>query len=609
MKALIKKSLILTLAASSMTLTACNSGGSSFTSKGGNAANSVQTNSTTSYGKKMLDDTFIRAAYIDITAPAAFNSITSKGFQTPNVLILGFADINASTLNGALLNNVQKAVDASNSSAINLLSIGGEHANSSMNVNNVFNNISSQIDNYNNSHSRKIDGVDLDLENGINADTIKQLAQKFKAKGYIVTGAPQIYTSGGDISSASPKNMILTSGGNTGNSYQPAISAGLFDAVLVQTYNTNGFNIDGTSEDKEKFYMNAAKALATISNQKECTSDSKICIPSTTKVVVTTVANSAAAGNASNIFGFYPSGENQGNILSQLQNDINSLTSSYGSVQYAGIAVWASTNDYDPVDYKNYSAGKGAFTDTILTMNINGRPNNPAPVVHVVPTPGPGEFLYPNGIGNYTNGTVVIDSDTGTKYQCKSGLSSWCNMPSFDPTGINSSQAWDVYKGPQPKPVNPSEYPTYPEGISGYKANTVVYSNGLYYKCKGWPYDGYCSQSSFAPGTPNGQQAWDQIDKPVGPTPSPTINPTPVPPSPTPTPAPVGPSVNDTGEWNSSVAYTVNWNGPIFPVVSYEGKKWIACSNVPAGGRPGHSNHPDPWNAWVAYTGNPSQCS
>lgn len=607
MKNSIKKSLILTLAATSLSLTACNSGGSNFTSQGN--VGSSATNSALSASNKSLDNTFIRAAYIDVTAQAAFDKIQDKGFQTPNVLILGFADINSSTLNGQMQKNVEKAINTSNYSAVNLLSIGGEKANTTMNVDNVFNNVSSQIDNYNRSHDRKIDGVDLDLENGINANTIKQLAQKFKARGYIVTGAPQIYTSGGDINSSAPKNMILTSGGGTGNTYQAAISAGLFDAVLVQTYNTNGFAIDGTSEDKEKFYMNAAKALATISNQKECTSDTKICIPATTKVVVTTVANSAGAGNASNIFGFYPSGENQGVILSQLQADINSLTSTYGSVQYAGVAVWASTNDYDPVDYGNYSATTGAFTNTILTMNVNGRPNNPAPVVHVIPTPGPGEFLYPNGIGTYKDGTVVIDTDTGTKYQCKSGLSSWCNMPSFDPTGVNSSSAWDVYTGPQPKPVNPSDYPTYPEGISSYKEGTVVYSNGKYYQCKPFPNSGFCTQSTYAPGSTFSDQAWNQIDKPVGPTPSPTITPTPVPPSPTPTPAPAGPSINDTGEWNSSVTYTVNWSGPIFPVVSYEGQKWIACSDAAAGGKPGHGNWPEPWNPWVVYTGNPGQCS
>lgn len=532
MKNIIKKSLAVTLAASSLTLSACNSGGSGGGARDVGNTNSANTSqSLTAESKKSLDANFIRAAYIDITAIGAFSKITSSGFSTPNLLVLGFADTTASTLSSPLSTNIDKAITASAQGAVILLSIGGETASTSMNVTTVYNNISNQIDTYNKSHTRQIDGVDLDLENGISADTIKQLAQKFKAKGYIVTGAPQLYTSSGNISSTAPTNMILTSGGSTGNTYQSAISAKVFDAILVQTYNTAGFSIDSVSENQEKFYLNATKALAAVSNQKECTSDTKICIPSTTKVVVTTVANSAAAGNAANIFGTYPSGEQQDTILSQLKTDINTLNSSYAPVQYAGVAVWASTNDYDPTDYKNYTAGVGTFTSTILTMSSSGRPANPDPVIHVVPTPGPDEFLYPNGIGTYKAGTVVIDEDTGKKYQCKSGLQNWCNTAAYAPSGSYGSMAWDEYTG----------------------------------------------------GTP----------------------------TPTPTPSPAeGKGVKDYGNWNSTMTYNVDWGhgDPIYPMVSYEGKKWIACSDATAGGKPGHGVWPDAWNSWVEYNGSTSVC-
>lgn len=540
MKNIIKKSLMVTLAASSLILSACNSGGSGVGAQDVGGTNSTNTSqSLTAVSKKSLDANFIRAAYIDITAAGAFSKITSSGFSTPNLLILGFADTTTSTLSSSLSTNVDKAITASAQGAVILLSIGGEKATTSMNVTTVYNNISNQIDTYNKSHSRQIDGVDLDLENGVSADTIKQLAQKFKAKGYIVTGAPQIYTSSSNISSTTPTNMILTSGGNTGNTYQAALSAGAFDAILVQTYNTPGFSIDDVSENQEKFYLNAAKALAAVSNQKECTSDTKICIPSTTKVVVTTVANSSAASSAANIFGTYPSGENQSSILSQLKTDINTLNSSYAPVQYAGVAVWASTNDYDPTDYGDKSAGVGTFTSTILTMSASGRPANPDPIIHVVPTPGPGEYLYPDGLGTYTTSSIVIDADTGKKYQCK--VVGWCNSssPVYAPTGSAGSSAWSEYTGP---------------------------------------------------------------------TPSPTVTPSPTP-TPSPEPTPTG-DIKDYGVWDATMAYTPAWvgSGMVYPVVSYEGKKWIACSQADAGGKPGHNVWPDNWNSWIEYNGSSSVC-
>lgn len=80
-------------------------------------------------------------------------------------------------------------------------------------------------------------------------------------------------------------------------------------------------------------------------------------------------------------------------------------------------------------------------------------------------------------------------------------------------------------------------------------------------------------------------------------------------PTPTPAPTPSGKSVHDYGNWNNGQTYTVLWSpSTVYPVVSYEGKRWIACSEAAAGGRPGHSAYPDTWNPWVEYSGNPAQC-
>lgn len=82
-------------------------------------------------------------------------------------------------------------------------------------------------------------------------------------------------------------------------------------------------------------------------------------------------------------------------------------------------------------------------------------------------------------------------------------------------------------------------------------------------------------------------------------------------PTPTPTPSPAeGKGVKDYGNWNSTMTYNVDWGhgDPIYPMVSYEGKKWIACSDATAGGKPGHGVWPDAWNSWVEYNGSTSVC-
>lgn len=422
---------------------------------------------------KQFDSNFIRAAYIDASAPTALAKIENKGYQTPNVLIFGFADINTSSMSSTMQKAIEKAANLASVGTINLLSIGGQNATSTMNVDSVVNNVSNQIDNYNKSHSVPIDGVDLDLENNITSDTIKTLAAKFKSKGYIVTGAPQVYlNTGSNISSTSPNNLVLTSGGSV-NSYQAAITAGLFDVLFIQTYNTSGFTIDNISEKDPKFYTAVTNALAKVDNQLQCDDDVDICIPSKTKVVVGTVANAGAAANTSNIFGAYQTNYNQATVLGQLSSDIDALANKYAPVEYAGVMMWATTNDYDPADYNDSSAKAGAFTTTILNKSIPNRKANPDPVKPVPPapqpTPKPGEFIYPDSIDSYQAGTIVYScvGDGWYRYQCKSGLAAWCENSAYSPAGTNGDSAWQkldtspVSAGSCPTPTPTPSGPSY----------------------------------------------------------------------------------------------------------------------------------------------------
>lgn len=431
---------------------------------------------------KQFDSNFIRAAYIDATAIGALAKVEDKGYQTPNVLIFGFADIDASKINDKMEQAIAKATNLAANGTVNLLSVGGGAVdNSKINsssVDSVVSNVSSQIDNYNKSHSIPIDGVDLDLEGNIDSNTTKALAAKFKSKGYIVTGAPQVNSNSGSISSASPSNLVLTSGG-TANSYQAAITAGLFDALFIQTYNSGGFTIDNISENDPKFYTAVTDALAKVDNQLQCDGDDDvdICIPSKTKVVVGTVANAGAAGNDANMFKVHGSSYDQGKVLGQLSSDIDTLASKYAPVEYAGIMVWATTNDYDPAEpvWGDRWAVPGAFTTTILNKNIPARKANPDPVKPLPPAPKPtpksGEFIYPDSIDSYQAGTIVYScvGDGWYRYQCKSWpYSPWCKLSKYDPSSSPSelsSQAWDkldttpIIAGSCPTP-SPTPAPT-----------------------------------------------------------------------------------------------------------------------------------------------------
>lgn len=107
---------------------------------------------------------------------------------------------------------------------------------------------------------------------------------------------------------------------------------------------------------------------------------------------------------------------------------------------------------------------------------------------------------------------------------------------------------------PTPTPTaSPTAYVQYPNDISNYTAGTIVYGvsdknntpDGKLYKCKAYPYSGWCkgTASAYAPGYGSAwSEAWDLVDSP---TPSPTASPVPTPttspvPEPTPSPAVAG---------------------------------------------------------------------
>lgn len=104
--------------------------------------------------------------------------------------------------------------------------------------------------------------------------------------------------------------------------------------------------------------------------------------------------------------------------------------------------------------------------------------------------------IYPEGIGSYKAGEIVMDGSNGKMYSCK--YVTWCNSKAYP---LNSD-AW-IEHDPKPAPIG---YETYQEGTT-YSMNHVVAGlDGSLYKCI---QPGWCSGPAwaYAPGTGS---AWNQ---------------------------------------------------------------------------------------------------
>lgn len=142
------------------------------------------------------------------------------------------------------------------------------------------------------------------------------------------------------------------------------------------------------------------------------------------------------------------------------------------------------------------------------------------------PPPPPGgsyEYVYPNGIGRYTGGTLVL-GPAGGIYRCRPlPFTPWCNVGSvsgglaYAPgTGYAWREAW-TYVGSAPAPVPAvGSVQVYPNGLSTYTEGTVVRgADGSLYRCRPFPNSGWCSSPSRAHYEPGVGTAWRDAWTPV----------------------------------------------------------------------------------------------
>jgi len=361
-----------------------------------------------------------RAAYVDTTAPSAYAAIPSTGFSAPNIIIFAFADVRTSSMEPALVSSIEKAMSSESAGTLNLLSLGGETADSSTfnsgTVNAIANKVISQINGFNSTHSTKIGGVDLDLERGIDSATIASLAIAFKNAGFIVGAAPQIFISsetGTNIDSSNPTNLVLTSGYNGTpnssniNTYQAALNTGKIDYLFVQTYNSGGFTINNVDESNISFFKNSAQALNNV--VRTSCSGTAICIPASTKIIIGTVANKYAGSEFFTPFSNNATAADQQRTLNTLLSDINSMAGNPAFSYFAGTMVWSQNMDYAAI---LYGAGNTAQTPGAFNTTIFGA--SPAPTIP--------NFIVkisnnaPNAPNNNAYGSVTLVVN-GTYYQ------------------------------------------------------------------------------------------------------------------------------------------------------------------------------------------------
>lgn len=314
---------------------------------------------------------YVQTSYLQTGATGSLSTISPSGYYATNMMIFAFANINSSTISSSDLSAMQTAMNNEAPGTINLLSIGGQTASpstiNSSTVPTIVSNIVNQINTANNGQlsTGKINGVDLDLEQGIDTATISALAQNFQAQGYLVSIAPQVYlTSGSSVDPTNPSNFAFTSGGPN-NQYAPAIQGGYVDYIQAQTYNTGGWTINGYDEGQVQFFQSIAQTLNTTVQSSCAVPNYQVCIPQTTQVMIGEPSNAGGSGTLNNIFGSTGSTSyNQSNILNTLLSEWATVQTSYPNI--SGIMQWSLNNDYDPSAFGDTYATPGLFSTDVF---------------------------------------------------------------------------------------------------------------------------------------------------------------------------------------------------------------------------------------------------
>ncbi len=341
---------------------------------------------------------FAKAAYVDAFATGAMGQITASGWQTPNILLIAFADPTTSSSNATIASALSTAASNRSASASGnqtFLSIGGATVVPSswpQSPATLAANMAAQINTYNASltGNNQVAGVDLDLENGFTSATVNSIAQAMKSqtlangKPLLVSIAPQVVgVTGVNVDATTPANLGLSAGG-LNNNFGAAVANGFVDDVLAQTYNTgptgivlnnvtntNGQVVNGIDESNILFAQGIAQALNN-AVQTSCAGATTLCIPASSKILVGEPVNQGAGGTYTIFNPAAPAAPpvqyDQTAILNTLASELNYIFSANRPVysHINGVVVWQLGNDYAPRLYGDAYAVNGAFSTRIF---------------------------------------------------------------------------------------------------------------------------------------------------------------------------------------------------------------------------------------------------
>ncbi|QHC57165.1 glycosyl hydrolase family 18 protein [Rathayibacter sp. VKM Ac-2760] len=354
----------------------------------------------------------LRVSYLQVGATGSLAQIDPAGVAASNVIVFAFADATSSTADPATLAAIQKIVDQESKGTVNLLSLGGQTVTrdtvNAATASAVGTRVVQQIADCNAKITGgRITGVDLDLENGIDAETISALGAAVDGAGLSLAVAPQVYLSSGtEVDPASPTTLTLTSGVHDGvnDQYAPLLKSGTVDYLLAQTYNTGGWTVGGVEEKDPAFFTAISHALNS-SVRTDCSAASGLCIPARTKVVIGQVSNAGASGTANNVFGGSgATAYDQAAVLTGLASQWAAMKADpehFGHID--GIMQWSLNNDYAPSAWGDTSAKPGAFSVALF----GATPPAAAPYfILQVSNTGPDR---PDS-GAYASATLVVDS-------------------------------------------------------------------------------------------------------------------------------------------------------------------------------------------------------
>jgi chitinase len=431
----------------------------------------------------------LRVSYLQLGATGSLAQIDPAGIAASNVIVFAFADPAGSTADPAVLAAMQKVIDHEAEGTVNLLSLGGQTVTrdtvNTGTASAVGSRLLAQIEDYNAKLTGgSITGVDLDLENGIDAETISALGATVTGAGLSLAVAPQVYLSSGtDVDPASPTNLTLTSGVHDGanDQFGPLVASGTVDYLRAQTYNTGGWTVGGVGESDPRFFSTIGHALNS-AVRPDCFGATSLCIADRTKIVIGQVSNAGASGTANNVFGGSGAAAyDQAAVLASLASQWTAMAQEpalYGHV--AGVMQWSLNNDYAPSAWGDASAAPGAFSVALF----GATPPAPSPYFLLqVSNTGPDS---PDS-GAYASATLVVDSQYwifgnkwGTALSPGANESYGTSASSRNPATpyvIDSSSLDSIFAGGR------TSFTASQVLINGYSSQSDVGTPGVQYSC------------------------------------------------------------------------------------------------------------------------------